>query len=245
MVSHLIRLVGYAWAMRACAFLVLFLLIITNLTVRTYRPPIAQKVTRAQLAKPCTEIEFVLIMAAFFCFSFAFFVPLDYLPSQALNAGMDASLAQYLLPILNAGSLFGRLLSGVMADRLGRYNVFIGVCYLSGIWILALWIPGSSDAALIAFAVLFGFASGAYFALIVPVIMQISPMSEIGFRSGMCYFVSAIGGLTTNPVNGAIIASGSGYVGLKVFSGVFCVVGTTFVLAARIHHTGWKPFVRF
>lgn len=231
--------------MRVCAFLVLFLLVISNLTVRTYRPPNPQKVTRAQLVKPWTEIEFLLIMAGFFFFAYGFFVPLNYLPAQAVSAGMDANLAQYLLPILNGASLFGRLSSGVLADRLGRFNVFTVVCYLSGIWILALWIPGSSDASLVAFAVLFGFVSGAFFTLITPLVMQISPMSEIGFRTGMVYLVTAIGGLTTNPINGAIIDSAAGYLGLKVFAGVFSVIGTTFVLAARIHHTGWDLVARF
>ncbi|KAH8885867.1 MFS general substrate transporter [Thozetella sp. PMI_491] len=245
MVSNLIREVGYAWAMRVCAFLILFFLIIANLTIRTFRPPSAQRVTRAQLAKPWTEAEFVLIMASFFCFSYGVFVPINYLPAQALAAGMDSNLAKYMLPIMNAGSMFGRLSSGIVADRVGRFNVFIVVCFLSGLWILALWIPSTGDASLIAFSVLFGFFSGAFFSLITPVVMQISPMSEIGFRTGMVYFVCAIGGLTTNPINGAIIDSASGYTGLKIFSGVFCIAGTAFVVAARIHHTGWNLISRF
>ncbi|KAH7142933.1 putative monocarboxylate permease [Dactylonectria estremocensis] len=158
---------------------------------------------------------------------------------------MHPDLAQYLLPILNAGSLFGRLFSGFLGDKIGRYNVFIVVCYLSGIWILALWLPDTSDAAIIAFAVLFGFFSGAYVALITPLIMQISPIAEIGFRSGIVLFVTAIGGLTTNPINGAIMESAGGWVGVKVFSGVLCIAGTTFVLLARTKCTGWKVAVKF
>jgi hypothetical protein len=33
--------------------------------------------------------------------------------------------------------------------------------------------------------------------------------------------------------------------GVKIFSGVFCLVGTTFVLAARIRHTGCKLYAWF
>ncbi|KAF2503373.1 MFS general substrate transporter [Lophium mytilinum] len=245
MVSHLIREVGFGWAMRTCAFLMLFLLIIANLTVRPLHPPQPHKVTRAQLAKPFTEIQFVLLTAGFFLFSYGFFVPINYLPVQALSAGMNPNLAQYLLPILNAGSLFGRLFSGFFGDKIGRYNIFILVCYLSGIWILALWLPDSGDAALIAFAILFGFFSGAYVSLITPLVMAISPMAELGFRSGIVMFVTAIGGLTTNPINGAILDGAGGWDGLKIFSGVFCLAGTTFVLVARIKKTGWKLLVRF
>ncbi len=156
MVSHLIREVGYAWAMRTCAFLLLFLLVIANLTVRAYNPPRPHKVTMGQLAKPLTETEFLLLTAGLFFFTYGFFVPINYLPVQAISSGMSPDLAQYLLPILNAASLFGRLISGVLGDKIGRYNVFVVVCYLSGIWILALWLPATSDPALISFAVLLG-----------------------------------------------------------------------------------------
>lgn len=245
MVSHLIRNIGFGWAMRICAFLILFLLIIANLTIRNYHPPQLHKITGAQLMKPFTEFQFILLLFGFFCFSYGFFPPINYLPLQALNAGMDPDLVQYLLPILNAGSLFGRLFSGILGDKVGRYNVFIIVCYLSGIWILALWLPSSSDAAILAFAVLFGFFSGAYVSLITPLVMQISPMAELGFRSGIVMCITAIGGLTTNPINGAIIDGSSGWNGLKIFSGVFCLAGTSFVVVARIKKTGWKLFVRF
>ncbi|OPB37938.1 Monocarboxylate transporter [Trichoderma guizhouense] len=245
MISHLIRELGFGWAMRISAFLMLFLLILANLTVRGYVPPHPHKVTRAELLKPLTEVDFLLLIAGFFCFSYGFFAIITYLPVQALNAGMNADLVQYLLPILNAGSLFGRLSAGVIGDKIGRFNVFIIVCFLSGIWVLALWLPDSSDPALIAFAVLFGFFSGAYVSLITPMVAQIAPLRELGFRSGIVQFSIAIGGLTTNPINGAILDGAGGWVGLKVFSGVFCIAGTAFVLAARIRRIGWKVAIRF
>jgi len=245
MVSHLIQAVSFAWAMRVCGFLVLFLLIIANLTVRNRCPPKPQKATIAQLIKPLTEVKFVLVTLGFFLFNFGLYVPSNYVTVNAVSVGLDLNLAQYLIPILNAASLFGRLGAGVLGDRIGQYNVFMVVCYLSGIWVLALWLPDSSQAALIAFSVLFGFFSGAYISLTMPLIVQISPMSELGFRTGIAYFISGIAGLTTNPINGAILDGAGGWTGLKVFAGVFCLVGTTFVLAARVKETGWKVLARY
>ncbi|KAM5527622.1 monocarboxylate [Fusarium oxysporum f. sp. phaseoli] len=245
MVTHLIREVGYGWAMRICAFLILALLIVANLTVRARHPPRPQKITAAQMRKPFAEVDFLLLTAGFFCFTFGNFVPINYLPTHALAAGMDEDLVQYLIPILNAASLFGRLFSGLMGDKIGKYNVFTIVCYLSGIWILALWIPDVSDPALIAFAVLFGFCSGAYVSLIAPLVMQISPMSEIGFRTGIIFFAASFPGLTTNPISGAILNSSIGWTAVKIFSGIFCLVGTTFVLTGRIRKTGLKLLVNF
>jgi hypothetical protein len=34
-------------------------------------------------------------------------------------------------------------------------------------------------------------------------------------------------------------------VGLKVFAGVFAVVGTSFVVLARVKGTGWRVFARY
>ncbi|KAH6666525.1 major facilitator superfamily domain-containing protein [Plectosphaerella plurivora] len=245
MVTRLIREVGFGWAMRICAFLILALLIIANLTVRAFHPPQPHKLTGAQLRAPFTEPEFMLLAAGLFCFTYGLFVPINYLPVLALNAGMDPNLAQYLIPILNAASLFGRMFSGIMGDKVGKYNIFIVVCYLSGIWILAILIPTTSSAALIAFAVLYGFTSGAYVSLIGPLVMAVSPMAEIGFRTGIIFFINSIAGLTTNPINGAILETSSGWLGIKIFAGVFCLVGTTFVLAARIKRTGLKFAVVF
>jgi MFS family permease len=245
MVSRLIRQVGFPWAMRICAFLILALLIVANLTIRAAHPPNPQKITKAQLAKPFSEFDFIFLCAGFFSFTFGIFVPIDYLPVQALDAGMDPDLVQYLLSILNAASLFGRLFSGIMGDKIGRYNIFVTVCALTGIWVLALWIPSSSTAGIIAFAALFGFCSGAYVSLIGPLVAQISPMQEIGFRTGIIFFVASIGGLTTNPISGAILGDNKNWVGVKVFAGVFCFAGTLLVLIARIHRTGWKFAVVF
>jgi hypothetical protein len=36
---------------------------------------------------------------------------------------MDATLASYLLAIINAASTFGRVIPGVLADKFGRLNI--------------------------------------------------------------------------------------------------------------------------
>ncbi|CAK7203832.1 hypothetical protein SEUCBS139899_006581 [Sporothrix eucalyptigena] len=249
LVTKLISAVGFGWAMRIAGFVILFLLVIANLTVRAYVPPGTPKSTGAKPAPPTPsnpfkEMNFLFLMAGFFLFSYGFFVVIDYLPIQALAAGMDANLAGYMLPILNAGSLFGRLASGFTGDKLGRYNVFIIVCFLTGIWTLCLWLPDDSTPALVVFAVLFGFFSGAFVSLIVPLVMQISPIFELGIRSGIIMLTMAISGLTTNPINGAILIH-SGYSALKIFAGVFCLAGTFFVLLIRVRQVGWHPLKRF
>lgn len=57
------------------------------------------------------------------------FLPMTYILLQAEAAGMSPTLVSYLLPILNGVSIFGRIIPGIVADKIGRYNVM--VCYPS------------------------------------------------------------------------------------------------------------------
>jgi MFS family permease len=102
MVSRMIAEVGYAWAMRTAAFLILFLLGIAILTVRSRVPPKPQNLDKASLVRPFREIKMLLIIAGFVFLTFGIFIPINYLVIQAMDAGMSYNLAQYLVPILNA-----------------------------------------------------------------------------------------------------------------------------------------------
>ncbi|KAL4797064.1 major facilitator superfamily domain-containing protein [Aspergillus venezuelensis] len=217
LIEHLMTSLNNGWAMRISAFLILFLLLIATSTVKTSNKPTARRqATRDQLIQPLTEFAFV----------------------AAVSEGMDEGVARYLVPILNGGSLLGRLLSGLAGDKIGRYNTFIIVCHLAPILLLSLWIPASTNKAIIAFTVLFGFFSGAYISLIAVLIVQISPLREIGTRTGLVFLLASVGELTTGPMAGRVLGESDGWTSVKVFSGVLCVAGTTFVLAARVKLAG-------
>jgi hypothetical protein len=74
----------------------------------------------------------------------------------------------------------------------------------------------------------------------------ISPLEEIGYRTGLMFLFASVGGLTTSPIGGAILQrDGGSYTGMKVFSGVMLLVGTRFVVAARVVKTGWVLKAKF
>lgn len=102
MVSRLIIEVGYGWAMRISAFLILFLLVIANLTIRARHPPHPGKISPKQMVQPFHELGFLALMAGMFFLTFGIYVPITYLAVQAIEAGMKPELAQYLVAILNA-----------------------------------------------------------------------------------------------------------------------------------------------
>ncbi|KAH7310203.1 major facilitator superfamily domain-containing protein [Rhexocercosporidium sp. MPI-PUGE-AT-0058] len=243
MVTHLLGSVGYGWTMRICAFMILGLLAIANLTVKSRFPPKPQTITRSQLVAPFYEPAFVLTMIGLAIFIFGLFIPINYIVVEAMDTGMESSLAHYLVAILNAASLFGRVSTGFLADRMGKYNTFIIAAIATSLCTLALWLPSgkNTQAAHITFSALYGFFSGAYVSLLGGLIAQISPMREIGFRIGLVFLANSIGGLTTGPIAGAILALNNGsWAGVKVFAGVMCAAGSAFILAARVYKVGWK-----
>lgn len=242
LVSHLIPQIGFGWSMRVCGFLVLGLMIIANVTVRSRMPRMSKRLSLAALARPLTELAFALTTIGSFFFMFGMYQPINFIILAARHAGMSARLAAYLVPIFSGASFFGRVLPGLVADRVGRYNTTIALCVFTALTVLALWLPsyaassyGHANATSIAFAVLFGFGSGSFVSLTPSLVAQISPVKEIGLRSGTFFALLSFAALFSNPVGGALIsADGGKYTGLQVFCGVALLVGTAIIYGARV-----------
>ncbi len=81
--------------------------------------------------------------------------------------------------------------------------------------------------------------------LIGALVAEISPLSEIGFRTGLIFLVASLPGLTASPIAGAIYARSGSWIGTRIFAGVFCLAGTTAILMTRINKTGFKLLARF
>ncbi|GAB1210255.1 hypothetical protein APSETT445_009046 [Aspergillus pseudonomiae] len=247
MVDRLIAKVGFGWSMRISAFMILFLLGIAIVTVKARSTPQqGPKPSGVQLVQPFKEPVFIITLLGYMLLTYGVFIPINYVIVQAVASGMSADLASYLVPMLNAASLFGRLGAGFMSDRYGRYNIFIVMCIVAGVLVLALWIPATSSAPIIVFAILFGFASGAYVSLSPALIAQISPLKEVGYRTGLLFLFASVGGLTTSPIAGAILQNAGGdYTHMKIFSGVMLLAGTAFIVSARLVGTGLKLMVKY
>ena len=245
MVERLIRQVGFAWAMRTAAFLILVLLVIGNLTVRSRIAPVKRPFRTMDFLEPFTELTYLLVALASFLFCFGIFLPFTYVILQAIDIGMSPALAGYLLSILNAASLFGRILPGYFADRFGRFNVMILTTYFSAILVLALWRHAHTNATIIAFAVLYGFGSGAFVSMSPAVTAQISDVRQIGIRNGSLFAFISVAALCGSPIGGMLLTRyHGGYEGLQIFAGSMMLGGASFFVAARTSIVGMKLCVR-
>jgi MFS family permease len=142
-------------------------------------------------------------------------------------------------------STFGRILPAHLGDLYGVFNVMICFTLFSGIISLALWLPASANASIIAFAALYGFASGCTLSIIPAMVASLSDVRKLGVRNGALYSFSAIGVLTGSPIAGAIVNRQHGqYSGLIIFAGVNLLIGTAFAIFSRATQVGFKIMAR-
>jgi MFS family permease len=97
-------------------------------------------------------------------------------------------------------------LPNALTDKVGRFNVMIVMSTFTTVLILALWLPATGNTPLIIFAALFGIGSGAGIGLTPALCAQVSPVKDIGVRTGTVFAISSIAALTGSPIGGQIIA---------------------------------------
>ncbi|KAI3324543.1 major facilitator superfamily domain-containing protein [Xylariaceae sp. AK1471] len=240
MMDKLIPRIGFPWTVRILGFMFLALCGISCVTVKSRLPPRPKPLRVSDYLRPFKELKFTIVVTASFFLFWGLFLPFNYLILQAMDAGVDPTLVPYILPILNALSIPGRILPGFFGDKLGRFNTMIFISALSGVITLALWIPGKSTAAILVYGAIFGFASGGIISLLPACMAQISDIREIGTRNGVNLFFAAVGALTGSPIGGAI-SGGKNYVGLQLFTGITMLGGSLLYVVARTVLVGPKP----
>lgn len=102
MVDHLMQKIGFGWTMRAVAFLMLGLLIITNLTVKSRLPPRPKDVGPLDFFRAFKDPAFSLTALASFFYAMGMFIPITFMVTYGVHVGMSVSLAGYLVTIFNA-----------------------------------------------------------------------------------------------------------------------------------------------
>ena len=231
---------GFGWSVRICGFLVLGILVVSCAGTRARLPP---RESQFFLLSAFRERHYLTLIGAVFLALLGVFTPIFYLPTYAVEHGMNPDLASYLIAILNAASFFGRVLPGILADRLGRLNVFWAAGLATGILIFC-WQAITTNASIIVFSALFGFCSGAIISGI-PVCFANCPQDprNIGTYMGMGMAIASLATLVGPPINGALLTHYKSYDQISTFSGAVVLAGSMVVLLAK-HFTGQGAFAK-
>jgi MFS family permease len=221
----------FGWTIRICGFIILTTLLAASAVIRTRLPP-----RRGRFFIPCafTEPPYVTLIAAIFLVMIGLWTPFFYLPTYAISNGMSVQLGSYLISIMNGSSFFGRVIPGIIADRVGRLNMLVAAALSSGILILCLQ-RITTNATIILFSALYGFCSGGIVSLISVNLAQIpkSP-ADIGTYMGQGMAVLAFGALIGPPTNGALVSRYHNFSHSFTMSGCLVVAGGLFVIISKV-----------
>ncbi len=187
------------------------------------------------------ELPYTLFSFAEFFGFMGLYIPFFYIQSYAINSPntkLDESFAFWLLVILNAASLFGRIIPNFLADNTGPLNMLLPCAAISSLLAFC-WIAISSKAGLIIFCILYGFFSGTFVSLPPTTVVSLSPsLAVVGTRMGMSFAFAGFGLLVGSPVAGAILGSGTNFTGVQAFCGGTVAAASVAVLAARFFKVG-------
>ncbi|OBZ66964.1 Riboflavin transporter MCH5 [Grifola frondosa] len=216
--------VGFAWGVRASAFLTLGLLVIANLSMTTRSTHIKGAAAAAGPKKSLKQVlndgPYWLTNVGGFLAVLGLYIPYFYIQLFVSLHGLSPSLAFYSLAIMNAASIFGRIVLNYAADHVGPFNV---ICYVSVIsaGLVFVLFGATNTAGVILFTILYGFISGGFASLLPVALASLSnDLSEVGIRIGVGFFVTAFGLLIGNPIAGALLNPGFRWFRLIVFCGV-------------------------
>ena len=205
------------------------------LSITVMKVRIQPSKTRSLLDRAAfTEPPFTLFSLGEFFGFMGLYIPFFYITTFATANGVtNPTLAFYLLIILNASSIFGRIIPNFLADKTGPLNMLIPCSAISAL-LAFIWLGIKTEAGIIIFAILYGFFSGTFVSLPPTTVVSLSPsMGVVGTRMGMSFTFAGFGLLVGNPVAGAILGRGD-WKGLQAFCGATVVLALVCMIAARL-----------
>lgn len=241
MILYLAPRIGFAWTIRIIGLVCAVMGLLASILLKKRLPHNKQGGASVDF-KALKDPKFALTTLAVWLVEFAVFIPYTYLSSYAIYTGMEQQHAYRLMALLNAGAIPGRALPGYVADRFGAFNTMSATSFICSVFIFALWLTaGTSEVAITAFAILFGFWSGAAISLTPVCVASVCKIEDYGKRNGTTFSLASFACLIGIPIAGAILqANGGAYTGLIAFAGASYLAAFAAFLATRVVAGGWN-----
>ncbi|KAJ2705083.1 hypothetical protein FB645_002736 [Coemansia sp. IMI 203386] len=229
--------IGWQWSLRVTGLFILVagLMVAPFLRKRVKVPPRSKIIDLAALS----NMQFIVLFFSTLFVSGGYFMPYYFMPSYAVvGLGLPSKWSANISSILNAGSIVGRVATGVLADKIGPLNAFLITSVLSVASVLAIWLPFHSKAALIVAALLFGFNSGSAVSLVPVVTARIFGIGRLASVLGLLFVSYAIGTFLCSPIGGILLdkyGGGEDFLSLILYGGAFFALGTLLMLFLRLN----------
>lgn len=179
-------------------------------------------IPRVELPQTCTDTslfprslfrswDFVLLFLAGAFATFPLFVPPFFLPLYAQSLHMSTSMGATLVCIFNFSSAVGRILTGIISDRLlGPLNTLCLSLLLTAVTLLVLWPTSTGFPELVVFVLFNGASNGGFFSIMPTVVSMLLGSQRLGVAFGMIVTAWAGGYLMGAPIAGYMLAAYGG-----------------------------------
>jgi len=236
--NHLLLSLGFPWMCRITGFIVLGICSCSTMVLKLRVKPkegMSMWPDFHHLKKPAFTALLLANMSGYF----GLFGVIFFLESRAASLAINPALQPYMLSILNAASLPGRIIPGLLADRFGPINTWLFANAASTIFIFAAWVPSNNQAGLVATAILYGISSGAWVSVLPACIPRVAGPENVASSLGLLYFLSWPGALSGASLGALMIHPNSpnsepGYRKAGYFWGAWALLGTVFVIICRL-----------
>lgn len=220
---RLINQIGFAWSTRVLGFIALATLLVPVFAMKQrFKPPKARALWDATAF---TDAPFAVFVFGTMLGFVGLYVALFFISYYGAASGIvDEELAFYLVPILNAASVFGRTLPNWLSDKTGAMNIMTPSAFIVSILVFC-FLSVHTVAGIIINTIFIGFFSGVYIALPSVIFVALTAdKSKVGTRIGMGFSFLSAGALLGGPAAGAVLGTDPAnlnWTGFWIYGGVF------------------------
>ncbi|KAJ2420422.1 hypothetical protein GGF41_004262, partial [Coemansia sp. RSA 2531] len=161
-----------------------------------------------------------------------------YVGTNAKHLGGTLRDGSNLLLVLNAGSVVGRVMAGVIADRFGCINTLLISIMLTVVIEMPLWMTAKTITPLYVLCALYGLISPSFISINPVIIGRHFDMDVLASVMGMTNLFGGLGVLAGNLAQGAIFDKydkREQFTYTIIFSGMFILLAGIVTFVMRVH----------
>ncbi|MDO8964065.1 MAG: OFA family MFS transporter [Coriobacteriia bacterium] len=176
--------------------------------------------------------QFVLLWAMYACSAFAGLMIIGHMAKIATLQAAGADLGFLLVAVLAIGNASGRVVAGIVSDRIGGIRTMLVVFTIQAGLMFAL---ASADTAalLVPVAAAVGFCYGANLSLFPSTTAGFFGTKHLGVNYGLVFTAWGVGGVFGSMTAGSIVDSAGSYGVAYAVAAVLCLVASALTFATK------------
>ncbi|KAG0351016.1 hypothetical protein BGZ54_003460, partial [Gamsiella multidivaricata] len=151
--------------------------------------------------------RFLSLTLAELAASIGYLIPLYYMQTYAVYIGLTPDQGALILGLANGSSFIGRILLGVIADRVSNTKTLLFCCWATAFSVMVLWTIAKSFGMLVLMGMTFCMFAGAYVSLVPVAVAESFGTDSMASMIGLMYGAGGVAMWGGSPLAGYILDS--------------------------------------